>query len=88
MTDTTAGGDCCRHAAELRNELTTAIGLAEKLVSLLLAEAGSGRARPQLRVVGQPAAPPKPERLAEVIDFAARRSAPGPRTVARRASGI
>ncbi len=87
MTDTTAGGDCCGHAAELRNELTTAIGLAEKLVGLLLAEAGSGRARPQLRVVGQPAAPAKPERLAEVIDFAARRSAPGPRQAARRASG-
>ncbi len=74
MTDSTANGECCRHAAELREEITSAIGLAEQLVSLLLTEARQAQGRPALHVVGQPPAPEKPERLAEVIDFAARRA--------------
>ena len=74
MTDSTANGECCRHAAELREEITSAIGLAEQLVSLLLTEARQAQGRPALHVVGLPLAPEKPERLAEVIDFAARRA--------------
>ncbi|HUD79441.1 MAG TPA: hypothetical protein VMR00_16445 [Streptosporangiaceae bacterium] len=73
MTDSTANGECCRHAAELREEITSAIGLAEQLVSLLLTEARQAQGRPALHVVGRPPAPEKAERLAEVIDFAARR---------------
>ena len=54
-------------------EITSAIGLAEQLVSLLLTEARQAQGRPALHVVGRPPAPEKAERLAEVIDFAARR---------------
>lgn len=52
MTDSTANGECCRHAAELREEITSAIGLAEQLVSLLLTEARQAQGRPALHVVG------------------------------------
>lgn len=88
MSDSSACSECCRHAKEVHHDLTNAIGMAAKLASLLLlVDADSALTRAPLHVVGQEPAPQEPVRLADVIQFPARRPAPGTQPTARRASG-
>ena len=87
MTDSSACSGCCRHAAELRQELTQAKDVAQQLVGLIVEQAAPARMRAQLYVVGHPPAPPKPRRLAEVIEFPAPRAASRPPRSRRHASG-
>lgn len=85
MRDTSTEGDFCEQAEALRHELAIAVGLAERLVSLLL-DGSAGHVRPQLEVVGRPSAPAQAVRLAEVIDLGAWRSRPGTPARVRRAA--
>ena len=73
MTDSRACSDCCKHAAELRQELTNARDVAQQLVGLLVEQAAPARLRAQLYVVGHPPVPEQPRRLAEVIELRAPR---------------
>lgn len=86
MTDSRACHECCRHTAELRQELTNARDVAQQLVGLLVEQAAPARMRAQLYVVGHPPVPEKPRRLAEVIEFPARRGAPASPQARRGAS--
>lgn len=88
MTNSKSCSDCCRHAAELRRDLTNALDIAEQLVGLLLAQSGPVPARAQLHVVGQPLAPQKPHRLADVIAFPAPSASSGGQPASSRVSGI
>ena len=89
MSDSSACSECCRHAKEVHRDLTSAIGIAAKLASLLLlADAGTVQMREPLHVVGHAPAPQEPVRLADVIQFPTHRPSHGSRQAARRASGI
>ena len=89
MSDSSACSECCRHARDVHRDLTSAIGMAAKLASLLLlADAGTAQMRAPLHVVGHAPAPQEPERLADVIQFPAHRPSRGSGPGARRASGI
>jgi hypothetical protein len=77
VTDSKACSGCCKHAAELRRELTDARDVAQQLVGLLVERAVPAR-RAQLYVVGHPPVPEQPRRLAEVIEFPAQRAASRP----------
>jgi hypothetical protein len=70
--------ECCRQAAELRQELTQATDVAQQLVGLLVEHATPARLRAQLHVVGHPPVPQQPRQLAEVIEF------PAPRVASRQ----
>jgi hypothetical protein len=87
VSDSRGCSDCCRHAKEIHHDLTSAIGMAAKLASLLLL-ADAGPARAPLHVVGHAPEPQEPVRLADVIQFPSRRASPGSRPAARRAAGI
>jgi hypothetical protein len=87
VTDSRACSECCRHAAELRQELTNARDVAQQLVGLLVEQAAPARMRAQLYVVGHPPVPEQPRRLAEVIEFPAPRAASRPQRAGRHASG-
>ena len=87
MTDSSTCSGCCRHAAELRQELTNATDVAQQLVGLLVQHAAPARLRAQLYVVGHPPVPEQPRRLAEVIEFPAPRVASRPQRAGRRPSG-
>ena len=87
MTDSKACSGCCKHAAELRQELTDAKNVAQQLVGLLVEQAAPVRMRAQLYVVGHPPVPEQPRRLAEVIEFPAPRAASRPVRAGRHASG-
>jgi hypothetical protein len=87
VSDSSACSECCRHAREIHRDLTSAIGMAAKLASLLLADAGTAQMRAPLHVVGHTPAPQEPVRLADVIQFPARRPSRGSGPAARRASG-
>ena len=78
MTDSRACSDCCKHAAELRQELSNARDVAQQLVGLLVEQAAPARMRAQLYVVGHPPVPERPRRLAEVIELHAPRSGSRP----------
>jgi hypothetical protein len=88
VSDSCACSGCCRHAKEVHDDLTKAIGMAAKLASLLLLiDTDSALTRAPLHVVGQAPAPEEPVRLADVIQFPTRRPARGARPNARQASG-
>jgi len=87
VTDSRACNGCCRHAAELRQELTHARDVAQQLVGLLVEQAAPARMRAQLYVVGHPPAPEQPRRLAEVIEFPVPRVASRPVPTGRHVSG-
>jgi len=87
VTDSRACSKCCRHAAELRQELTNARDVAQQLVGLLVDQAAPARLRAQLYVVGHPPVPERPRPLAEVIEFPAPRVASRPQRAGRHPSG-
>ena len=73
MTDDSAGRECCPHVADIQRDLAGAVSMAERLVSLLLVQAGPATVRGQLRLVGS-AEPAATERMADVIPFPVRRA--------------
>jgi hypothetical protein len=87
VTDSRVCNECCRHTAELRQELTNARDVAQQLVGFLVEQAAPARMRAQLHVVGHPPVPEQPRRLAEVIEFPAPRVSSRPLRARRHASG-